>query len=227
MKNKLFTVIISIVCSLLIITVIILGYDHYKTKKQLYKVNKQMDQLSTNYENNIFANIEPFDSTTLASSNLRTQVKETSRYKEIINKGIEKIDDIDDALNDFSTIYALEDITKCNVAIATKQEWQQPAEFKKIWFTMVKNIRANVYDIMNSEDSVEKKLDKINKYGVLAQPIMKSICDDFSDTTSLDNHEYKIIYKFNKNEKSKIKKYVNNYNLTDDEQVVLSDYIKN
>lgn len=218
--KKSIVILISILSIILFSVVIVLVVDNYKLKKDVNDIKNKVEVLENTSEY-----VEPIDINAAVSSNMKDHVVGTSKYQKMIDDGIVKIDKLSEKIEDFATVYALEEISKCNVTVATGLEWQQPSEFEKIWKDMIKSLKKDIYKIINSDDDIDSKLCKIDKYGVLAQPVMKSVCEQLEDNTNKDE-KYEITYKFNEKEKKKVMEYFENYKLSDTEQDALNEYIK-
>lgn len=202
-------------------------------------VNKTSDNISTDIKNNLnvternaeegqSANIEE---TEIPEADKVENIEDNEKYKEYVEKGIEKIDEIARKLPDYYAIMALQEITNCDLEEIMDMNFKDDKELaesdsKEVWNDMISNLPKEVFEIMNSDKKIDSKLNEVKKYGYLAYPIMKNINDNLKKDEKIKYSDCEVEVDFTLKEKNKIKEYLSDCDLSSKEKSTLTDYIE-
>lgn len=104
-------------------------------------------------------------------------------YENIVSLGIPAIEILETnyhngeyaGLNAYIAALAIEDIANMNLYECTGNDWENAEEFFTNWDKTIKTMPSTLDGIVNSETTVEEKVNAIKKYGVFGQAFLTSI----------------------------------------------------
>ena len=119
-------------------------------------------------------------------------------YNNIVELGFQAIPILDDKIssNELPGCYqyvaciAIQEISEVDIAAFNFEGWETADEFIFNWNSLVEEMPAEINNILSDTTTDNKeKIEKIEAYGKLAEPILTNIADGNSDINSL-NIEY-------------------------------------
>lgn len=155
----------------------------------------------------------------LSSTPKEKSYKDTKEYANIQDQGLENIKDIVNELDNLDKVNAFQEFIGVDLTEATGKTFNTVDEFNDLLENMRKELPDKIYKLLNSEETIDNKIYKINEYGVLVQPIIKQYIEDIMAKSD------KIAYEFNKDEISKLEKYNEKFDLTEEKEKALKEYI--
>ena len=198
-----------------LIIIIILGASVFFINKNI-RNEQQKNEINHNVS---LKNIEDKSKGHLSSTPKEKTYKNTKEYTNMKIQGLKNISNIVASLDDLDKINAFQEYIGLNLMESTGKSYNTVDEFNDLLENTRKSLPDNIYALLNSSETINNKLFKIGNYGVIAEPVIKQFLEDIKNKS--DN----ITYKFNEKEISKIEQFNKKYNLTDEEEKALKNYV--
>ena len=176
MKNKSKTIIKYVVLFFaLLILIFVLGF------KNTFIKSSAEEQIDENFEN-----MEEYYCDKLCYSSNPYDYIDNEFYDDIIAMGFEAIPILENKIRNhelngcytYVAAIAIEEISCIDSNALGINNWETADEFIVFWNDLIKNHSSNITTILNdsSLDS-DEKIKQINAYGILAQPVLKTIAN--------------------------------------------------
>lgn len=197
----------------------------------------------TEYLNQMPECINAMDTSVQMSSNPYDYIKNNECYDKILELGISALPELEDYLDnskqsglvEYIVAIAIGEITGTNVNAIEENPsycgWATAYEFRDNWNDIKAHLSEDLENIINSESlSEEEKLDKINDYGKIAIPEIESYLGEIEKSSSSEKNmkSFELDQDVNNcsNLNDKLKEFVDSQNLTQEENEILNQFVK-
>lgn len=214
----------SIICSIVAVVIITIAsvlifHNKEKNKSMAANIADICNEISDDI--NEMSRVSP---EIAMSSNPFDYIENSEGYDKLVDLGVEAIPTLDECIKDgdgglisYMLAVAMEEIAKCSVYEVTGIDWSTSKEFESAWTKFKNESYENIEDIIKSDIDIDKKIEQLKPYGVLAIPIIDSV-EENMNTRKFSN--------INIEDMKVIVNYSDEYGLTTDEVELLSNFMK-
>ncbi len=187
-----------------IVTAVWGGYGNNEVK---YSLAEEVDDVLSSFDEE--ASLE---GAKMYSSN-PYDYKESKYYKQLVRLGLDAVPILSEklcknevtGLNQYLVGLAIQDITGTDIAEATGDTWASGEELAVVWKEFIKGAPEQIEEILNAEETVDVKIEKLECYGVFGKTAVKKMEMDNSNDMLAVNSEYE----FSEKEKKELEQYTN------------------
>lgn len=137
--------------------------------------------------------------------------KESKYYKQLVRLGLDAVPILSEklcknevtGLNQYLVGLAIQDITGTDLAKATGDSWISGEGLAVVWKEFIKGAPEQMEEILNAEETVDVKIEKLQCYGIFGIAVMKKIGAEASSDILVED----LKYEFSEKEKKELQQY--------------------
>lgn len=180
------------------------GYENNEVK---YSLAEEVDDVLSSFDEE--ASLE---GAKMYSSN-PYDYKESKYYKQLVRLGLDAVPILSEklcknevtGLNQYLVGLAIQDITETDLAEATGDTWISGEELAVVWKEFIKGAPDQIEQILNAEETVDVKIEKLQSYGVFGKTAVKKMeTETPGDMLAVDPE-----YEFSEKERKDLEQYTN------------------
>lgn len=243
MKKVFLTIIVTMLVMLVIgngLGLVYLSYKCDKANKELYNLKISLaskgivdiEDISVSTDNRYSVNngtVTIEDNESPQANNIE-KLEDNEEYQKYIKLGIENIDEIVDELPNYYAAMALEEILGCDFNELEGVNWREnkedaDKESEEVWEDVMDDLAKDIFDIVNSNDDIETKKEKLEAYGYLAYPVVKNINESLKNDEEIMFDNCEVDENLSIKQIKGLREYEVEIDLNDDEKEALEKYV--